>query len=94
MPETPEYRTLLAGDFGPGKTNLLFNLIIQQPDIDEKYLYATDFYEAKYLFLLINEKVQAYSILMIVKLLLNTLMIWIIFVKILENTNQIKNVKH
>ena len=30
------------------KKNLLFNLIIQQPDIDKIYLYAKDLYEANY----------------------------------------------
>ena len=34
------------------KTNLLFNLIIQQSDIDKIYLYAKDPYEAKYQFLI------------------------------------------
>ena len=33
----------------PGKTNLLLNLIENQPDIDKIYLYAKDPYEAKYL---------------------------------------------
>ena len=37
------------------KTNLLFNLIIHQPDIDQICLYAKDPYEAKYQ-LLINKK--------------------------------------
>ena len=34
------------------KTNLLFNLIIQQSDIDKIYLFAKDPYEAKYQFLI------------------------------------------
>ena len=33
------------------KTNSLFKLICQQPDIDKIYLYAKDPYEAKYQFL-------------------------------------------
>ena len=37
---------------GFGKTNLLFNLINQQPEIDKIYLYAKDPYEAKYQFLI------------------------------------------
>ena len=65
----------------------------QQPDIHNIYLYAKDPYEAKYQFV-INKKVQAQSILMILKLLLNTRMIWIIFIKILKNKTQIKNVKY
>ena len=37
---------------GSGKTNSLFNLINQQPDIDRIYLYAKDPYKAKYQFLI------------------------------------------
>ena len=35
-----------------GKTNLLFNLINQPPDIDEIYLYPKDPYEVTYQFLI------------------------------------------
>ena len=45
-------KKLIIGGFGSGKTNSLFNLINQQPDIDEIYLYAKDPYEAKYKFLI------------------------------------------
>ena len=41
-------RILIIGGSGSGKTNSLFNLIIDQPDIDKIYLYAKDPYEAKY----------------------------------------------
>ena len=34
------------------------------------------------------------NILMILKLLLNTQMIWMMFIKTLKNTTQIKNVKY
>ena len=37
------------------KTNVLFDLMSQQPDIDKIYLYAKDPYEAKYQ-LLFNKK--------------------------------------
>ena len=37
---------------------------------------------------------QPYSIWMILKLLLNTQMMWMIFTKILKNAIQIRNVKH
>ena len=74
---------------------IFFNLISQQPDIDKIYLHAKDPYEAKYTnFQLTNEKVQALSILMIPKLLLNTGIKWKIFIKILKNTIQTKNVKY
>ena len=42
------YRILIIGSSGSGKTNLLLNLINNQPDIDKRYLYAKDPYEAKY----------------------------------------------
>ena len=45
---------------GSGKTNSLFNLISQQPDIDKIDLYAKDPDEAKYQFL-INKPFIEYS---------------------------------
>ena len=47
IPDHP-YRILIIGGSGSGKTNLLLNLIENQPDIDKIYLYAKDLYEAKY----------------------------------------------
>ena len=49
-PRTPDkpYRILIIGGSVPGKTDLLLNLIEDQPDIDKIYLYAKDPYEAKY----------------------------------------------
>ena len=41
-------RILIIGGSGSGKTNLLLNLIENQPNIDKIYLYAKDPYEAKY----------------------------------------------
>ena len=46
------YRILIIGGSGSGKTNLLLNLIENQPDIDKIYLYAKDSYEAKYQYLI------------------------------------------
>ena len=46
------YTILIMGDSGSGKTNSLFNLINQQPDIDKINLYAKDPYQAKYQFLI------------------------------------------
>ena len=52
------YRILIVGGSGSGKTNVLLNLIENQPDIDKIYLYAKDPYEAKYQYLIkIREKV-------------------------------------
>ena len=59
-PYTPDhpYRILIIGGSGSGKTNVLLNLIENQPDIDKIYLYAKDPYEAKYQYLInIREKV-------------------------------------
>ena len=52
------YRILIIGGYIPGKTNSLFNLMKQQPDIDKIYLYAKDQYKAKYQFL-INKQENA-----------------------------------
>ena len=42
----------MIGGSGSGEKNSLFNLISQQPGIDEIYLYAEDPYETKYQFLI------------------------------------------
>ena len=49
-PETPDhlYKILVIRESGSGKTNSLFNLISNQPDINKIYLYAKDLEEAKY----------------------------------------------
>ena len=53
-PQNPDhtYRILTTGGSGSGKTNLLFNLINHQPDIDKNYLYTKDLNEAKHQFLI------------------------------------------
>ena len=51
IPDHP-YRILIIGGSGSGKTNVLLNLIENQPDIDKIYLYAKDSYEAKYQYLI------------------------------------------
>ena len=52
------YWILIIDGSGSGKTNSLFNLIIQKSDIDNIYLYVKDLFEAKYQFL-INQEVKA-----------------------------------
>ena len=49
VPQIPNHqcRILITGGSGSSKTNSLFNLISQQPDIDKNYLYAKDPYNAK-----------------------------------------------
>ena len=53
-PQIPghSYRILIVGGSGCRKMNSLFNLIIQQPDIDKIYLYAKDPYKTRYKFLI------------------------------------------
>ena len=41
IPDHP-YILLIIGGSGSGKTNVLLNLINDQPDIDRMYLYAKD----------------------------------------------------
>ena len=45
------YRILIIGGSASEKTNLLLNLIENQPDIDKIYLYTKDPYESKYQYL-------------------------------------------
>ena len=56
IPDHP-YRILIIGS-GSGKTNVLLNLINNQPDTDKIYLYAKDPYKAKYQYL-INKREKA-----------------------------------
>ena len=52
------YRILIIRGSRSGKTNVLLNLIENQPDIDKIYLHEKDPYEAKYKYLInIREKV-------------------------------------
>ena len=46
----------MIGGSGCGKTNILLNLIENEPDIDKIYLYAKDPYEAKYQYLVNKRK--------------------------------------
>ena len=50
-PDHP-YRILVIGGSGSGKTNVLLDVIDDQPDIDKMYLYEKDLYEAKHQYLL------------------------------------------
>ena len=45
------YRIIIGGS-GSGKTNVLLNLLNNEPDIDKIYLYAKDPYETKYQYLI------------------------------------------
>ena len=52
LPKIPHhpYGILIIAGSGSGKTNSLFNLISQEPDIDEINFYAKYNYDAKYQF--------------------------------------------
>ena len=50
-PDHP-YRILIIGGSGSVKTNVLLNLVENQPDIDKIYLFAKDPYEVKYQYLI------------------------------------------
>ena len=51
IPHHP-YRILIIGGSGSAKTNALLNLINEQDNIDKIYLYAKDFSEPKYEYLI------------------------------------------
>ena len=53
-PDHPYILLIIVG-FGSGKTNLLFNLISYQPNIDKIFLFVKDLYKAKFQ-LLINKR--------------------------------------
>ena len=66
------YRISIIGGSESGKINSLFNLISQQLDTDEIYLYAKDPYKAKYQFLVNRQEITCSEHLHILKLLLYT----------------------
>ena len=55
IPDHP-YKILMISGSGSGKTNTLLNLINEQRDIDEIYLYAKDLSEPKYEYLIKNRE--------------------------------------
>ena len=55
IPDKP-YRKLIIGGSRSEKSNVLLDLIENQPDIDKIYLYAKDPYEAKYQYLINKRK--------------------------------------
>ena len=96
MPPIPDhpYRILIIEGSGSGKTNSLFDLISHEPDFDKIYLYAKDSYKTKYQ-LLINKKDKAdLKHINGSKALLNTRIIWTIFIRILKNTIQTRIAKY
>ena len=99
-PQIPDhsYRILIFGGSGSGKTNSLFHLISQKPDIDKIFLYAKDLYEAKYQFLINKRESTGLKHLNDYKAFYTyhpchsstqTRMIWMICIKILNSKIQI-----
>ena len=85
IPDHP-YRILIIGGSGYGKTNVLLNLIENQPDIDKIYLYAKDLFEAKYQYLINKREGIGINHFNDLRLLLSIQMICAMFTKILMNT--------
>ena len=85
---------LIVGCAGSGKTNALLNLINHEPDIDKIYLYEKDAFELKYQLPIYKRESTGIKHLNDSKALLNTQIIWMIFIKILKNTTQIQNEKY
>ena len=55
------YRILIIGGFGSGKTNSLFNLANQQPDVDKNYLHTKDLGKSKYQFLIKDVRTKHFN---------------------------------
>ena len=51
VPDHPQKILIIEGS-GSGRTNVLFNLIENHPEIDKIYVYAKDPYEAKHQYLI------------------------------------------
>ena len=93
IPDHP-YRILIIGGSGSGKTNVLLNLIENQPDIDKIYLYAKDLHEAKYQYLINKREGVDINHFNDRKALLSIRVICMIFTRILIITILIKKIKY
>ena len=93
IPDHP-YRILIIGCCGSGKTNTLLNLINNQPDIDKIYLYAKDPYEAKYQYLIKKREKIRLDYYNDPKTFMDYSNNMEMFIKILKNIIQEKNVKY
>ena len=93
-PQIPDliYRLLIIRGSGSGNTHALFNLINHQLDDNKIHLYAKDCYGEKYNLLITKrENTALHQFNDSNRILLNTHMIWVIFIKILKNKIQVKN---
>ena len=87
IPDHP-YRILVIGGSGPGKTNLLLNLIKEQDDIDKIYLYAKYLSKPRYEFLIKGVMMLEKNFVMIQMHLFSVQILWMMFMRILINTTQ------
>ena len=94
-PEIPDHpnRILIVGGSGSGKTNAWLNLINHEPDIDKIYLYAKDQYEAKYQLLINKRESTGLKYFNDLKAFIEYSMIWMIFIKNIEEYNPNKTWK-
>ena len=88
------YRILIIGGSGSRKTNLLLNLIEDQPDIYKIYLYAKDPYEPKYQYLINKREGVGINQFNDLKLLLSIQTICMMFTKISMNAILIKKIRY
>ena len=87
IPDHP-YRILVIGGSGPGKANLLLNLIKEQDDIDKIYLYAKYLSKPRYEFLIKSVMMLEKNFVMIQMHLFSVQILWMMFMRILINTTQ------
>ena len=82
---------LIVGGSGFEKANALLNLINNEPDTNNFFYILKIHTKQNINFWLKYVKMLEQSILMILKFLLNTQIIWVTFIKTLKNTAYIKN---
>ena len=95
IPDHP-YRILIIGGSESGKTNVLLNLIENQPDVDKIYFYAKDPYEAKYQYLINKREGVGIDHFKDPKAFIeySNAFICVMFTKILMNTIPIKKINY
>ena len=93
IPDHP-YRILTIGGPESGKTNLLLNLIENQPDIDKIYLYTKYPYKSKYQYLINKRESVGIKHFNNPKAFLSIQTICMMFTKLLTITTPIKKRKY
>ena len=87
------YRILIIGGSRFEQTNSLFNLINHEPNMHKIFLYAKDPRKAKYKFLIKEREDVGTKHFNDFKAFIEYSNEWMIFMKTLKNTTQIKNLK-